>query len=85
VGALAILIGLMARYCSEGIRGHRIPEALAALLFEWKPRSLIPVAVASVTASIARWFQVPVHPAWMSPAALAGCVLAGSSSRSSGR
>ncbi len=31
------------------------------LLFEWKPRSLIPVAVASVTATFLSWYLVPAH------------------------
>ncbi len=45
------------------------------LLFEWKPRSLIPVALASATAAVIRrhllglgpLFQVPIHPAAVSP------------------
>jgi H+/Cl- antiporter ClcA len=59
--------------------------AVELLLFEWKPRSLIPVAVASATAAMARryllgmgpLFPVPAHSAWIGPAALGGCVLAG--------
>ncbi len=31
------------------------------LLFEWKPRSLIPVAVASATATFLSWYLVPAH------------------------
>ena len=59
--------------------------AVELLLFEWKPRSLIPVALASATAACARWyvigpgalFPVATHPAFVGPAALLGCVLAG--------
>jgi H+/Cl- antiporter ClcA len=59
--------------------------AVELLLFEWKPRSLIPVALASATAAAARryiigmgpLFPVPVHPAFIGPAGLAGCVIAG--------
>ena len=59
--------------------------AVELLLFEWKPRSLIPVALASVTAGAARryilgigpLFPVPVHPIFIGPQGLAGCVVAG--------
>jgi H+/Cl- antiporter ClcA len=59
--------------------------AVELLLFEWKPRSLVPVALASATAAVARrylmgmgpLFPVPPHPAFIGPAGLAGCVLAG--------
>jgi CIC family chloride channel protein len=59
--------------------------AVELLLFEWKPRSMIPVALASATAAAARHyiigmgpiFPVPVHPAFIGPAGLAGCVAAG--------
>jgi H+/Cl- antiporter ClcA len=55
------------------------------LLFEWKPRSLIPVALASVTAAAVRryiiglgpLFPVPPHPVFIGPQGLAGCVVAG--------
>jgi chloride channel protein, CIC family len=55
------------------------------LLFEWKPRSFVPVAIASATAGAARrylvglgpLFPVPAHPLFIGPAALAGCVFAG--------
>ena len=55
------------------------------LLFEWKPRSLIPVALASATAAAARryllglgpLFPVAAHPLFVGPAGLAGCVAAG--------
>ena len=30
--------------------------AVELLLFEWKPRSVIPVALASATAAAARWY-----------------------------
>jgi chloride channel protein, CIC family len=59
--------------------------AVELLLFEWKPRSAIPVALASATAGAARryilgmgpLFPVPAHPAFIGPAGLFGCVLAG--------
>ncbi len=59
--------------------------AIELLLFEWKPRSFIPVALASVTAEAARVhllgagpvFPVPLHDAVFSPAVLFGCLLAG--------
>src|SRR5438270_10122432 len=59
--------------------------AIELLLFEWKPRSFIPVALASVTAEPARVhllgagpvFPVPLHDAVFSPAILFGCLLAG--------
>jgi CIC family chloride channel protein len=59
--------------------------AVELLLFEWKPRSLIPVALASATAAAARHyvlgagplFPVPQHVAFIGPQGLAGCVIAG--------
>jgi CIC family chloride channel protein len=59
--------------------------AVELLLFEWKPRSLIPVALASVTAAAVRryiiglgpLFPVPAHPVFIGPQGLAGCVIAG--------
>lgn len=59
--------------------------AVELLLFEWKPRSLIPVALASATAGAARrylmglgpLFHTPAHPVFIGPAGLAGCVVAG--------
>ena len=59
--------------------------AVELLLFEWKPRSLIPVALASVTAGAARryilglgpLFPVPPHPVFIGPQGLLGCVVAG--------
>jgi CIC family chloride channel protein len=55
------------------------------LLFEWKPRSLIPVALASVTADALRHhllgmgpvFPVPVHSASIGATGLAACLLVG--------
>jgi CIC family chloride channel protein len=59
--------------------------AVELLLFEWKPRSFIPVALASVTAAAARryllgvgpLFPTPVHPVFIGPQGLLGCVVAG--------
>ncbi|MDQ2775570.1 MAG: chloride channel protein [Acidobacteriota bacterium] len=59
--------------------------AVELLLFEWKPRSAIPVALASATAGAARryilglgpLFPVPSHPAFIGPVGLLGCVLTG--------
>jgi len=59
--------------------------AVELLLFEWKPRSLIPVALASATAGIARHyilgtgpiFPVPHHPNTISMLGIAGCLGAG--------
>ena len=59
--------------------------AVELLLFEWKPRSLVPVALASVTAAAARsytlgvgpLFPMPAHPAFVGMSGLAGCVAAG--------
>src|SRR6266478_6139636 len=134
----ALIIGLMARYGSERIRGHGIPEAIEAilingsrvepkvallkpissaisigsggpfgaaggmsatfaspvaavllavelLLFEWKPRSLIPVALASAVAAVVRryilgfgpLFPVPAHPLFIGPKGLLGCAFVG--------
>ncbi len=55
------------------------------LLFEWKPRSLIPVALASGTAALVRWyiigpgplFPVPPHAAFVGVTGLLSCVLVG--------
>ena len=55
------------------------------LLFEWKPRSLVPVALASASAAAARryviglgpLFLAPAHPLFIGPAGLVGCALAG--------
>jgi CIC family chloride channel protein len=59
--------------------------AVELLLFEWKPRSLIPVALASTTAAAMRryiigmgpLFPVPPHPAFIGPIGLLGCAVAG--------
>jgi H+/Cl- antiporter ClcA/CBS domain-containing protein len=59
--------------------------AVELLLFEWKPRSAIPVALASATAGAARryilglgpLFPVPQHAIFIGPQGLAGCVVAG--------
>jgi H+/Cl- antiporter ClcA/CBS domain-containing protein len=59
--------------------------AVELLLFEWKPRSLIPVALASAAAAAARrlvlepgpLFPVPEHPSTVSYEALLACVIAG--------
>jgi chloride channel protein, CIC family len=59
--------------------------AVELLLFEWKPRSLIPVALASAVAAIVRRsllgfgpiFPVPEHRLVTSPKALLGCVVVG--------
>src|SRR3954447_10724213 len=59
--------------------------AVELLLFEWKPRSFIPVALASATAAATRryiiglgpLFPVPAHPISIGPGGLAGCVVAG--------
>nr|AQQ75179.1 hypothetical protein [uncultured bacterium] len=59
--------------------------AIELLLFEWKPRSFVPVAVASATAAAARrylaglgpLFPVPIHPLAIGPSGLAGCLVVG--------
>src|SRR3989440_6538936 len=59
--------------------------AVELLLFEWKPRSLIPVALASAVAGAARryiiglgpLFPVPAHPLFIGPKGLLGCALVG--------
>jgi CIC family chloride channel protein len=59
--------------------------AVELLLFEWKPRSFVPVAIASATAAAARryvvgvgpLFPVPPHALFIGPGGLAGCVVAG--------
>ena len=59
--------------------------AVELLLFEWKPRSLIPVALASALAAVARryilgfgpLFPVPAHPLFIGPKGLLGCALVG--------
>ncbi len=59
--------------------------AVELLLFEWKPRSMIPVALASAVAAVVRryllgpgpLFPVPAHPLFIGPKALLGCALVG--------
>ncbi len=59
--------------------------AVELLLFEWKPRSLIPVALASVVADVVRHyiigqgplFPTPPHPDFIGPAGILACVLVG--------
>jgi CIC family chloride channel protein len=59
--------------------------AVELLLFEWKPRSLIPVALASAVAAVMRryilgfgpLFPVPLHPLFIGPKGLLGCALVG--------
>jgi chloride channel protein, CIC family len=59
--------------------------AVELMLFEWKPRSLVPVALASATAGAARryilgvgpLFPVPAHPVFIGPMGLLGCVVCG--------
>ncbi len=59
--------------------------AVELLLFEWKPRSLIPVALASATAAVVRryiigmgpLFPTPPHPAFIGPGGMLGCVVVG--------
>jgi chloride channel protein, CIC family len=59
--------------------------AVELLLFEWKPRSLIPVALSSAVAAVLRrdligfgpLFPVPEHPLFIGPKGLMGCVLVG--------
>jgi H+/Cl- antiporter ClcA len=59
--------------------------AVELLLFEWKPRSMIPVALASAMAAVVRryilgfgpLFPVPLHPLFIGPKGLLGCALVG--------
>jgi len=59
--------------------------AVELLLFEWKPRSLIPVALASATAALVRHyiigpaplFSVPPHAAFIGVGGILACVLVG--------
>lgn len=59
--------------------------AVELLLFEWKPRSFIPVVLASVAAEAARIhllgpgpiFPTPEHSVALAPSVLLGCVVAG--------
>jgi chloride channel protein, CIC family len=59
--------------------------AVELLLFEWKPRSLVPVALASAVAAVVRryllgfgpLFPVPEHPLHIGPVGLLGCAVVG--------
>jgi H+/Cl- antiporter ClcA/CBS domain-containing protein len=59
--------------------------AVELLLFEWKPRSLVPVALASAAAGAARryviglgpLFPTPPHAVFIGPEGLVACVIAG--------
>jgi chloride channel protein, CIC family len=59
--------------------------AVELLLFEWKPRSVIPVALASITADVARrhilglgpLFPVPAHPFAIGVEGIWGCLVVG--------
>jgi H+/Cl- antiporter ClcA len=59
--------------------------AVELLLFEWKPRSFVPVAMASAAALVARryimglgpMFVVAPHSSFIGPLGLVGCVLCG--------
>src|SRR5205085_11767782 len=59
--------------------------AVELLLFEWKPRSIVPVALASGAAAAMRryiiglgpLFPVPMHPSFIGPGGLFGCIVAG--------
>jgi H+/Cl- antiporter ClcA len=59
--------------------------AVELLLFEWKPRSVIPVALASVMAAVLRRhllgtgpiFPAPVHPMFIGTSGLFGCIIVG--------
>src|SRR6202521_1987919 len=59
--------------------------AVELLLFKWKPRSLVPVALASAMAAVIRryilgvgpLFPVPSHPVFIGPMGLLGCVVCG--------
>jgi len=59
--------------------------AVELLLFEWQPRSFIPVALSSATAAAVRCyiiglaplFPVAAHPAFIGPKGLLGCALVG--------
>jgi len=59
--------------------------AVELLLFEWKPRSLVPVALASVVADVVRHyiigqgalFPTPAHPAFIGPVGILSCMLVG--------
>ncbi len=78
-GASAGMSATFAAPLASGLIGVEL------LLFEWKPRSAIPVALASATACAARryvlglgpLFPVTAHPAFIGFPGLGGCVIAG--------
>ncbi len=59
--------------------------AVELLLFEWRPRSVIPVALASATAAATRQyilgtgplFPTPAHPIFIGPLGLLSCIVVG--------
>ncbi|HEY1370875.1 MAG TPA: chloride channel protein [Candidatus Binatia bacterium] len=59
--------------------------AVELLLFEWKPRSLIPVGVAAAAATVVRryiiglgpLFPTSAHPIFIGPDGILGCIVAG--------
>lgn len=59
--------------------------AVELLLFEWKPRSLVPVALASATALVVRRYIIGLgplfptgpHPTFIGPVGVLGCVAVG--------
>jgi chloride channel protein, CIC family len=59
--------------------------AVELLLFEWKPRSVVPVALSSIAAGVARCyilglgplFPVPAHSYFIGAGGMLGCVLVG--------
>jgi H+/Cl- antiporter ClcA/CBS domain-containing protein len=59
--------------------------AVELLLFEWKPRSLIPVGVATAAATVTRRYLIGLgplfptspHPVFIGPEGILGCVIAG--------
>ncbi|MBV8822193.1 MAG: chloride channel protein [Ktedonobacteraceae bacterium] len=59
--------------------------AVVVKLFEWKPRSIIPVAVASAAAAVVRQyllgtgplFPTPPHPVFIGVAGIVSCILVG--------
>ncbi len=74
--------GMSATFCSPLAA---ILLAVELLLFEWKPRSLIPVGLASAAAAVTRYyilgpgplFPVPHHAAFVGWQGLSACALSG--------
>jgi len=74
--------GMSATFCAPMAS---LVLAVELLLFELKPRSLVPVALASATAALVRHyllgpgplFPVPVHSSFLGPSGLLGCVVIG--------